>query len=50
MQITSWNVNSLKVRLPQVQTFLEKFQPDLLCLQETKLPDDRFPTDRKSVV
>ncbi|MCY0872648.1 MAG: exodeoxyribonuclease III [Acidithiobacillus caldus] len=45
MQITSWNVNSLKVRLPQVQTFLEKFQPDLLCLQETKLPDDRFPTD-----
>lgn len=45
MQITSWNVNSLKVRLPQVEAFLEDHQPDLLCLQETKLPDERFPVE-----
>jgi len=45
VQITSWNVNSLKVRLPQVEAFLEHDQPDLLCLQETKLPDARFPDE-----
>ncbi|MDV6344598.1 exodeoxyribonuclease III [Nitrosomonas sp. Is37] len=44
MKIVTWNVNSLKVRLPQVINWLEVNQPDVLCLQETKLQDDNFPT------
>jgi exodeoxyribonuclease-3 len=45
MKIASWNVNSLNVRLPHVQRWLEENQPDVLGLQETKLTDDRFPAD-----
>lgn len=45
MQIASWNVNSLKVRLPQVLDWLAATQADVLCLQETKLTDDRFPVE-----
>ena len=37
MRIATWNVNSLKVRLPHVLDWLAKHQPDGLCLQETKL-------------
>lgn len=43
MKIATWNVNSLKVRLPQVLTWLEQHQPDILALQETKVVDDNFP-------
>ncbi len=43
MKIASWNVNSLKVRLPQVLSWLEHQQPDVLALQETKLSDENFP-------
>jgi len=43
MRIASWNVNSLKVRLPQVLDWLAKHQPDALCLQELKLEDAKFP-------
>ena len=43
MRIASWNVNSLKVRLPQVRDWLEKHRPDALCLQELKLEDAAFP-------
>ena len=43
MKIASWNVNSLKVRLPQVLAWLESAGPDLLGLQETKLRDENFP-------
>jgi len=43
MRIASWNVNSLKVRLPQVLDWLAKHQPDALCLQELKLEDPSFP-------
>jgi hypothetical protein len=43
MQIATWNVNSLKVRLPQVLDWLAAHPVDVLCLQETKLIDDRFP-------
>lgn len=41
--IASWNVNSLKVRLPQVLEWLIAHQPDVLALQETKMTDDVFP-------
>ena len=43
MRIATWNVNSLKVRLPQVLDWLAKHQPDVLCLQELKLEDAGFP-------
>lgn len=43
MRIASWNVNSLRVRLPQVLGWLESNQPDVIGLQEIKLPDDAFP-------
>ncbi len=43
MRIATWNVNSLKVRLPQVLQWLADNPIDVLCLQETKLTDDKFP-------
>jgi exodeoxyribonuclease-3 len=43
MKLATWNVNSLKVRLPQVLDWLAQQQPDALCLQETKLEDANFP-------
>ncbi len=43
MKIATWNVNSLKVRLPHVLDWLARAQPDVLALQETKLTDENFP-------
>ena len=43
MRIATWNVNSVRTRLDQVLSWLEKNQPDLLCLQETKVDDPLFP-------
>lgn len=42
--IVTWNINSVRLRLPIVQHLLELWQPDVLCLQETKCPNDQFPT------
>jgi exodeoxyribonuclease-3 len=41
--MVTWNVNSLGARLPLVVEWLELHQPDVVCLQETKLSDDAFP-------
>lgn len=43
MKIATWNVNSLKIRLPHVLDWLARNPVDVLCLQETKLTDDKFP-------
>lgn len=43
MLLATWNVNSLNARLARVERWLQNFQPDVLCLQETKLADDAFP-------
>jgi exodeoxyribonuclease-3 len=43
MKLATWNVNSLAVRLPQLQDWLGTAAPDVLVLQETKLTDDKFP-------
>jgi exodeoxyribonuclease-3 len=43
MRIATWNVNSLKARIPRVEEWLTYAHPDVLCLQETKLADDAFP-------
>ena len=44
MKIAAWNVNSLKVRLPQLLEWLAAQEPDIVCLQETKLEDHNFPS------
>ncbi|VVC76582.1 Exodeoxyribonuclease III [Aquicella siphonis] len=43
-KIATWNVNSLRVRLPHVLAWLKEAKPDVLALQETKLPDADFPS------
>jgi exodeoxyribonuclease III len=43
MKLASWNVNSLKVRLPQVLDWLDSHRPEALCVQETKVEDANFP-------
>ena len=45
MKLATWNVNSLKVRLPHLLDWLTLQQPDVVCLQETKLEDVNFPRD-----
>ncbi|MEI7967109.1 MAG: endonuclease/exonuclease/phosphatase family protein, partial [Actinomycetota bacterium] len=44
MLIATWNVNSLKARLPRVQQWIEENKPDVLCIQETKMKDAVFPS------
>lgn len=43
MKIASWNVNSIKVRLPNLLRWLKEFEPDVVMLQETKCQADAFP-------
>ena len=43
MKLVTWNVNSLNIRLPRLLAWLQANVPDVVCLQETKLDDDRFP-------
>jgi len=43
VRIATWNVNSLKARLPKVEEWLAYARPDVLCMQETKVADDAFP-------
>jgi exodeoxyribonuclease-3 len=46
LKITTWNINSVRLRINLVARFLRSVQPDVLCLQETKCPDDAFPLKR----
>ena len=43
MRLATWNVNSLTARMPRVTEWIEQHQPDVLCMQETKQADDKFP-------
>ena len=45
LKIVSWNINSVRFRLDIVEQFLREMAPDILCLQETKVVDQDFPTD-----
>ena len=45
LKIATWNVNSLRVRLPQLAEWVATAQPDVIALQETKLPDADFPVE-----
>jgi exodeoxyribonuclease III len=46
LSIATWNVNSVRLRMNLISRFLRSAQPDILCLQETKCPDEKFPRDR----
>ena len=43
MKITSWNINSLRKRQDRLFAWLDTAKPDIVCLQETKCPDEQFP-------
>src|SRR3982074_2976414 len=43
MKIASWNINSLRKRQDRLFAWLDETKPDIVCLQETKCPDDQFP-------
>ena len=46
LTITTWNINSVRLRIDLVAKFLKAARPDILCLQETKCPNDKFPFKR----
>jgi exodeoxyribonuclease III len=46
LTVTTWNINSVRLRINMVMRFLRATQPDVICLQETKCPDDKFPLKR----
>ncbi len=50
LRIVTWNVNSLRARLPRVLELLEQHRPDVACLQETKSPADGFPIAQLAAV
>jgi exodeoxyribonuclease-3 len=45
MKLATWNINSVRLRIGNVVRFLEEERPDVLCLQETKSPDEFFPVE-----
>ena len=45
LRIATWNITSLRLRLKLLPGLIEALRPDVLCLQETKVPDDLFPMD-----
>ncbi len=46
LTIATWNINSVRFRIDTVAKFIKQARPDVLCLQETKCPDDAFPLKR----
>ena len=45
MRVITWNVNSIRQRLPRLLALLSRQAPDVVCLQETKVPDADFPIE-----
>ena len=45
MKVATWNVNSIRARLERLVAFLRRHDPDVVCLQETKVTDDAFPSE-----
>jgi len=43
MRVVTWNVNSLRVRIDRIEAWLKEVEPDIVCMQETKISDDAFP-------
>ena len=45
LRLVSWNINSIRLRVDNVRQLVAEWAPDVLCLQETKTPDERFPCE-----
>jgi exodeoxyribonuclease-3 len=45
MKIVSWNINSIRIRIPIIKKFTYQHQPDIICFQETKVEDHLFPVE-----
>ena len=45
LTVTTWNINSVRLRINHVAKFIKSVRPDILCLQETKCVDDSFPRE-----
>ena len=45
LRIATWNINSLRLRAGLLQHLVDALAPDVICLQETKVPDELFPDD-----
>lgn len=43
MKIVSWNINSVRIRIPLLKKLADEWNPDIICLQETKVEDSKFP-------
>jgi exodeoxyribonuclease-3 len=50
LRIATWNINSLRLRQGLLAKLVEALDPDVLCLQETKVPDELFPHDAPAAV
>ena len=48
VKVVTWNVNSVRQRLPRLLALLARYDPDVVCLQETKVTDEDFPFDELS--
>src|SRR6266702_6093481 len=46
LTVTNWNINSVRLRIDLIAKYVKAVRPDVLCLQETKCPDDKFPLKR----
>jgi exodeoxyribonuclease-3 len=46
MRLITWNINSLRLRMPLLGRLAAEFRPDVICLQETRVPDNLFPRDQ----
>ena len=45
MKLVSWNINSVRLRMPSIEEFVKEHKPDIICLQELKCQDEFFPKD-----
>jgi exodeoxyribonuclease III len=50
LTLATWNINSVRRRLDNVRRFIAEAEPDVLCLQETKVPDEHFPREAFSAL
>ena len=49
-RVATWNINSLRLRLPLLRTLISALDPDVICLQETKVPDALFPAEAPALL
>src|SRR3954471_15524162 len=45
LRVVTWNINSLRLRVTLLKELIASLEPDVICLQETKVPDELFPID-----